>query len=381
MSVETTMPARRGRRLGSPPVVLPVAFVLLAIIGLLDYLTGPELQFALFYLIPIALAAWTGGRWVGLMVAACATAVWVTADVLLPHYSHPAIPVWNGGVRLGFFVIFSLLLSAVRSRHDELERAVRKRTNELSKAMDRLAEEARRRAAAEERRRQAEAEVFRAAEREQRRMGRDLHDTIQGNLVGIQMMLGAMRSEAAKSTDQLDGRFERLDGILADTLRQTRNLAHSLCPVDLGQAGLAAALEHLADTTAELFRISCRFHGEQEVGVADESRAAHLYYIAREAVNNAVKHARAGRIDIRLGAADGRVVLSVADDGVGIAPERAASPGLGLRTMAYRAAAIGAELSIRPGEGKGTVVVCSLPAQPDAEPTPAARAASSTPPA
>ena len=86
-----------------------------AIVGAVDYFTGYELSLSLFYLGPVALATWYGGRGVGAGIAMLSCAVWYLAEVAAgAQYSHPAIPVWNALVRLGFFLITSLLLSALR---------------------------------------------------------------------------------------------------------------------------------------------------------------------------------------------------------------------------------------------------------------------------
>ena len=89
----------------------------------------------------------------------------------------------------------------------------------------------------------------------------------------------------------------------------------------------------------------------------------HLYRIAQEAMNNAAKHSRASRISVDLHQKDGALVLRVADDGVGMAKNRAPGEGMGLRVMRYRAGAIGAKLAISSAEGEGTTVTCALPVE------------------
>jgi diguanylate cyclase (GGDEF)-like protein len=85
------------------------------VVGSLDYLTGYEISMSLFYLAPVSLAAWYGGRRAGLVIAVVSCASWYLADLASGHtYSHPAIPVWNAAVRLGFFAITAILLAAVR---------------------------------------------------------------------------------------------------------------------------------------------------------------------------------------------------------------------------------------------------------------------------
>ena len=94
--------------------------------------------------------------------------------------------------------------------------------------------------------------------------------------------------------------------------------------------------------------------------VRDGTVAVHLYRIAQEAVANAVKHARAKHIVIKLSEGDGQIVLSITDDGIGIAQGAINSGGLGLSIMSSRAETIGGTLQVRRGDRGGTVVACSL---------------------
>jgi diguanylate cyclase (GGDEF)-like protein len=94
--------------------------------GILDYQTGPELSFSIFYLIPVSTAAWYGGRRPGVGLSALAAAVWLVSDYLSGHhYSVSLILYWNALVRLGFFLITALLLTALRDKIGLAERAAR----------------------------------------------------------------------------------------------------------------------------------------------------------------------------------------------------------------------------------------------------------------
>lgn len=248
---------------------------------------------------------------------------------------------------------------ALRQVNEQLEQRVHERTAELQRALRRLEEEVRQRLQAEAERRQAEREVLEAAEQEQQRIGRDLHDSIQGSLAGIAMMLQTLQIRVGRVSQEFAPTFERIIEAVQQTLRQTRAIARSLCPVDLAGEGLPKALEHLATTTTSLFRVPCEWQCGDLQDLPDAKTASHLYYISREAVNNALKHARPTRIAIQLESGAEGLMLSVEDDGVGFPVDRPA--GLGLRTMEFRASAIGASLTIRPAGGTGTRVECVLP--------------------
>ena len=215
-------------------------------------------------------------------------------------------------------------------------------------------------------RRRIEREVLEATESEQRRIGRDLHDSIQGSLVGIGFMLSAHKIQVLRegsSREALAAKIDTLSKIVNDTLVQTRGLAQGLCPVDLKGDGLAHALEQLAATTSGMFRMDCQFTCEEPVTVSDESVATQFYYIAQEAVNNSVKHAKSKRIAMRLEQREDRLSVAVEDDGIGISLDACSTGGMGLRTMHYRARLIGARLSIGPGKNGGTAVACDVVGQ------------------
>jgi signal transduction histidine kinase len=115
---------RVTERIGKLPhlSLLALGLVLVGLIGALDYLTGDELSFSIFYLIPIALLAWYGGVWTGVLVAALSAASWLVADLLTQHpYSNPLFPYWNSLVRLGFFLIVTYTLSVVRAARAQNE--------------------------------------------------------------------------------------------------------------------------------------------------------------------------------------------------------------------------------------------------------------------
>ena len=89
-----------------------------AIVGVVDFFTGYEVSVSLFYLGPVALAAWYAGRQTGVATAAASCLSWYVADFAAGNvYSHPAIAVWNVLVRLGFFLVTSLLLTALRDSY------------------------------------------------------------------------------------------------------------------------------------------------------------------------------------------------------------------------------------------------------------------------
>lgn len=205
-----------------------------------------------------------------------------------------------------------------------------------------------------------EREVLHATEQEQWRIGRDLHDSIQGSLTGIKMMLAVIENRSRSLETDLGDEVRKVSDLVQQTLVQTRALSHGLCPMDLHGQGLVRGLAGLCGSINTLFRIECDFHCDHGVLIEDEAIGTQVYYIAQEAINNAIKHSKGTSISVTLALADGQVVLSIQDDGVGIGTSGRSGGGLGMRTMSYRACLIGATLDVGAGASGGTVVKCSL---------------------
>lgn len=110
----------------SQPFKIVLEFALIGAIGIIDFLTGYEIGFSLFYVIPISFAAWALGRRHGIAASVASSCVWLAADAASGHiYAYPFLPFWNTLIRLSFFVIIALLLSALKSameREKELAR-------------------------------------------------------------------------------------------------------------------------------------------------------------------------------------------------------------------------------------------------------------------
>ncbi len=244
----------------------------------------------------------------------------------------------------------------------ELERRVEERTVELVLAHKQL------QAQIEERKR-LEAEMARAVEREQLRLGQELHDGLGQQLAGISYMMSALQTKLNTVLAPVAREAEKVERLIQESVEQVRHLAKGFYPVELERHGLLFALEEIARTTEQIFGVRCVLQSDESTDVdRKDASAIQLFRIAQEAVHNAVKHAEAKQISIRLAAVDGDTVLSVMDDGVGLPTEAGHEPkGMGLRIMQYRARVIGGTLEIRNNPDGGTIVSCSFPSAPSAE--------------
>ncbi len=200
-----------------------------------------------------------------------------------------------------------------------------------------------------------ERELAVVIESERTRIGRELHDDLGQRLTGISVSAEILATKLLVIDPALARHADDLGQATSDAMGQLRALAHGLMPVASDKEGLRDALTDLTVGVSRLSDIHCSFDFDDPVDVLDDSTAAHLYRIAQEAVNNAIRHAHAGTIDVRLDEVDGKIMLSIADDGCGFDQTYSAG-GLGLSTIAHRAAIIGYNLQIISATGRGTTI-------------------------
>ena len=196
------------------------------------------------------------------------------------------------------------------------------------------------------------ARIVAAANDERRRIERDLHDGAQQRLVSIGLALRHAQHElATTSADQASETLDGAVGEVAVAIGELRELSRGLPPSQL-DAGLAPALRELAA------RAPMPVHVTAPSERFDRGIEAAAYFIACEGLTNAVKHAHATRVDLRAGREEGRLVVCVADNGIGgAAPGR----GSGLRGLTDRVAAYGGSLQIQSERGAGTALIAELP--------------------
>lgn len=321
--------------------VLAEALFLVLFCGTIDWLSGLEVSMSLFYGIPIMCAIWFGDRKCGLLVAILCGITWWWADILAGQvYSHIWVATWEPASRFAYFAFVAVGGAALKEKHD----AVGARIVLLEHTQ------------------KLEREIIEISEREQRRIGRDLHDGLCQYLAAIGCAAAALRSDLLRRNLPKEAAVaEELAALLESGVVQTRDLARGLVPVPMDEAGLPFALEGLAASVARLQNIDCTFRVEGEVKIGDTSAATHLYRIAQEAINNATRHGRASQIRIFLQAEGPLARLSVADNGQGLSRTAAASPGLGLSIMSYRARLVGGELAMSEPNDGGTLIACTFP--------------------
>jgi PAS domain S-box-containing protein len=208
-------------------------------------------------------------------------------------------------------------------------------------------------------RKQLENEIIEISNREQQRIGQDLHDGLCQELVGIELMCQVLEQKLAAKSKTAAKQVGEIAQHIRDAISHTRKLARGLSPVEFEANGLMSALKELAVHIQKLFHVECHFECPEPVLIRNNVFATHLYRIVQESINNAVKHGRAGRIVIALKPANDRMALVVNDNGTGFSNETKKSGGMGLHIMKYRASVLDASLEVRSGiNGVGTTVSC-----------------------
>lgn len=440
-------------------VHLIVGVLWITCLGIIDYITGPEISLAAFYLPAIALVAWSCGRWQAVAMAIFAALVWLWSE-LATHFtfSNPLIPFWNAGVRSIYFLSTALLTAEVKTRKG-VEAELRDQKDILTSILDSMGDgvlvvgsdgkvitsnPAAKRifgktalganpvdwlrtvenslhlapsakdefrhapvAPAEEplhrhseislkqpgqsdmlrlaltsrpllggsrnragsvvviadmtTQRELEKQISQVIEREQRRIGQDLHDGVCQHLVGVAFASGSLQADLEELGLQKPAEAAgEIAALINDAIGQARSLSHGLYPAGL-EAGLETALHAFASNIQERSGISCRFRQHGPDLKLDAMSAVHLYRIAQESASNAIRHATAKNILITLVHKNHEFELAINDDGRGMKAASPAGNGIGHHIMQYRANILGGKLEISSTPNKGTRIRCNVP--------------------
>jgi len=235
-----------------------------------------------------------------------------------------------------------------------LEELVKARTEELTEANKQLLQEI-------EERKRLERALLDISERERRRIGRELHDSIGQLFTGITFMAKVLEHRLDAKLPDEAANVAAIAKLVHEAMDQTRSLAKGLEPVDLDAGSLMSALQEFAATTQNLFGIHCTFKYDKLIPIDDAEVAVHIYRIAQEAVTNAIKHGKAKNIQIGLASVRDKSVLTVKNDGVDLPQVLPKNKGMGLQIMDRRAEMVDGSLDIRRGDEGGTVVTCVFP--------------------
>lgn len=202
-------------------------------------------------------------------------------------------------------------------------------------------------------------EVLRISEQEHARIGSDLHDGVGQTLTGVASLLDALELDLQGDTKQSAARIREL---MQQAILDVRRMSHGLSPSAVKHRELGGALRLLADTVRSNFRTDCECDIATNIRVTNAEKQMHLFRIAQEAVNNAIRHGRPTLIKLGLRShGKHECELSIEDNGRGMPKDGSGSDGIGLRVMDYRANLIGGRLHVQNLSQGGVRVACRFP--------------------
>jgi signal transduction histidine kinase len=325
-----------------------VALGIVAVIGFVDFITGFETSFSIFYLLAITLAAWFVSRGFAIFISILSVVVSLAGDLARgAHFSSPLVPAWNATILIAFYLVVVWLLTILRSLQRELEARVQQRTAALKEEISR--------------RERLERELLEISERGQRQVGHDLHDSLGQHLTATAFASQVLTEQLENKSLPESASARHLVKMVEEAIMLTRTFARGLLPVEMEGEGLMDGFQELARKINERFKVSCEFECHELLLSNDAESSTHLYRIAQEAITNAIKHGKAKHISIGLEKKDGVITLTVTDDGIGLSENARNGQGMGLHIMAYRANMIGATFNINRLPESGTRVTCKLP--------------------
>lgn len=339
-----------GRKVRGKLLPAFLCLVATAVIGYFDYISGYRVSLLVFYVLPVGYATIRVGP---VFAAILATFVVVAAkgEDLLEGMPYPGLSImlWNGAVALSLLLIVICLLRLLNRQMEGLEATVKERTQHL---LDQMSERGR-----------LEREITELSEREHRRLGHELHDSVCQELAGIAIdshlltrdLLG-MGLGKAEQAREIALKVDR-------ALTNARNVASGFVTAGFDSAGLVEALQETARQVEKGGRISCVVHWQKNLVLAGEDTLTQVFRISQEAIRNAVKHAAASRIEVRCECRENMFQLTVEDNGRGFSSSDRSRKGLGLNIMAYRAGLIGGEVKFEHPATGGTRLVCLVPSE------------------
>ncbi|MBE2285934.1 MAG: PAS domain S-box protein [Prosthecobacter sp.] len=209
-------------------------------------------------------------------------------------------------------------------------------------------------------------EVLRVIEQEQARVGHDLHDGVGQTMTGILVLLDALEADVTGGTRE---QVVRIHELMMQSVAEVRRMSHGLSPTSVKYRGITGALQLLAETVRTNFRTPCECHIDNGIALGSEEKEGHLFRIAQEAVNNALRHGKPTLVKLSLRRIrPDECELRVEDNGRGLKKKkngRIGAHGIGMQVMDYRANLIGGRLKIENLPRRGVVITCHIECEPE----------------
>lgn len=209
-------------------------------------------------------------------------------------------------------------------------------------------------------RRELERQVSVISEEEKQKLGRDLHDDLCQQLTCLELLVHSMQRRLSQTGKLESAKLDDLLHHVRKSIVTTQAMARGLSTSGLGDLGLPAALNHWLSKLDTVLPIRISFQGPEQLPLRDNDAAVHIYRIAQEAIQNAVKHSGASEIEVRLRVCGNDLTLLIVDNGV-CKGDIHTQAGLGMKTMLYRSSLLNGLLQVEKNEQGGVTVRCEIP--------------------
>ena len=196
---------------------------------------------------------------------------------------------------------------------------------------------------------------------EQQRLGQNLHDGLGQDLTGVAFLCNSLTRRLKELGLDEAARSEEVTSQVYRVITLVRTLSRELYPPNLVENEITYTLADFASNIEKTFGITCIYEQDRDLQINNLNTSTQIYYVTREAVNNAIRHGNAHNILIKLTGDADRVILMIKDDGAGLPEKTDERAGLGLKIMAYRMESIHGTFGIRRDSGGGTVITCTMP--------------------
>ncbi len=348
---------------GKYPVII-TGILLVALIGVLDFFTGSEVSFSIFYLIPLTYISWNIGRNWGFVFAVLSAITWFVIDAGEAHdFSVYAVHYWNGLVRFGFFVIVVYLVTEIKNYKMNLEEIIKKRTSDLQneiieheKAKNEIIKKS-------NQLRELTRKIETIKEEEDIKIAREIHDELGQFLTAINLEVMWINKKYSDNPD-LNERTLIISSIVNNTLKSIRKISLSLRPRLLDQLGLLPAMESLAKEFQGKTGIRCITNFPEYKIEMTPNASTTMFRIFQEALTNVARHSKATAVFVNISKAEGsELIMTVKDNGSGIDLKKSNGDlsGLGVLGMKERAHNLGGRLELVSKPGSGTEVLLRIP--------------------
>ncbi len=197
------------------------------------------------------------------------------------------------------------------------------------------------------------------SERERHKIAVLLHDDLCPQMIGIEVLVEILKQKLKKNLPEAADDADKVQSLIKEAIQKVRLLSRGFCPVDIVHHGFDSSLSELVGYVEDVFGIVCYLECDESRPFTDNTIATQAYYIAHEAVHNAIKHANAQNIFIHFSTKKEKSILMIRDDGKGIT-QHDQGKGMGLKIMTYRAKKINALLDIRKRSQGGTIVLLEM---------------------